>query len=370
MFSRVHTVMEHQMSRDCRTTKVFLSVLLSSVLLLSSGCVISPRRIIGGGGSDAGPAPTGSPTPTPSGAPGKLYVTNINNNSIMRFDNASTADGNLAPAAVISGAATQIIAPRHIFVDGAADRLFVANQGDVLVFDSASTKSGNAPPARSISGTATGIASPVDVAVDDTKDLLYVADTRDVFVFTSAFTANGNVPFGHDIQAGFVISAMYLDSANDRLFLADSAADAINVYDGASGLNGKVAPSRSIFGASTQLHQPSGIAVDAVNKLIVSNAGSNTITVYINAGASNGNASPAFVITGASTTLNGPSQIAVNRSSTPVELFVANSSGANVPIFSDLGSKSGNINPSRNLTGSNTTFSTGGVHGIALDTTR
>jgi len=154
------------------------------------------------------------------------------------------------------------------------------------------------------------------------------------------------------------------------LFLADSGANAINVYDGASGLNGKVAPSLSIFGASTQLNQPSGIAVDAVNKLIVSNAGSNTITVYINAGASTGNASPAFVITGASTTLNGPAQIAVNRSSTPVELFVANANGANVPIYSDLGSKSGNVSPSRNITGSSTTFTTGGVHGIALDTTR
>src|SRR6185312_8536866 len=278
MFSRGQAAMNYRSARnDRRAPRVFLFFLLSSVLLLSAGCVISPRRIIGGGGSDAGPTPTGSPSPTPSGAPGKLYVTNINNNSIMRFDNASTADGNLAPAAVISGAATQIIAPRHIFVDGAADRLFIANQGDVLVFDSASTKTGNAPPSRSISGAATGIASPIDVAVDDTKDLLYVADTRDVLVFTSASTVNGNAPFGHDIQAGFIISAMYLDSANDRLFLADSAANSINVYDGASGLNGRVAPSRSINGASTQLNQPSGLAVDVVNKLIVSNAGSNTI---------------------------------------------------------------------------------------------
>lgn len=371
MSSRVEQGMEHQSPRsDRRTSNVFLFVLLSTVLLLTAGCVISPRRIIGGGAPDGGPTPTGSPSPTPSGAPGKLYVTNINNNSITRFDNASTADGNLAPAAVISGAATQIIAPRHIFVDGAADRLFVANQGDVLVFDSVSTKSGNAAPSRSISGAATGIASPADVAVDDTKDLLYVADTRDVLVFTSASTVNGNAAFGHDIQAGFIIAAMYLDSANDRLFLADSAANSINIYDGASGLNGRVAPSRSINGASTQLNQPSGIAVDAINKLIVSNAGSNTITVYINAGASTGNVSPAFVITGASTTLNGPSQIAVNRSTTPVELFVANSSGANVPVFSDLGSKSGNVNPSRNVAGSSTTFTTGGVHGITLDTTR
>jgi SMP-30/Gluconolactonase/LRE-like region len=370
MFGRVEARREHQSPHnDRRAPNVFIFILLSTVLMISAGCVISPRRIVGGGG--ATPTPTGSPTPTPpAGAAGKLYVTNINNNSILRFDNASSANGNLGPAAIISGASTQIISPQHIFVDGAADRLFVANQGNVLIFDSASTRNGNVAPSRSISGAATGIASPVDVAVDDVRDLLYVADTRDVFVYTSPSTVNGNAPFGHDIQAGFIISAMYLDSGNDRLYLADSAANAINVYDGASGLNGRVAPSRSITGASTQLNQPSGLAVDAVNKLIVANAGSNTITVYINAAAANANASPAFVITGASTTLNGPSQIAVNRSSTLVELFVANTSGANVPVFSDLGSRSGNINPSRNIAGSSTTFSAGGVRGITLDSTR
>src|SRR5215469_10512952 len=49
------------------------------LLLVISGCVISPRRTLGGGGGTPTPTPTptGSPTPTPtpSGTPqGKLYV--------------------------------------------------------------------------------------------------------------------------------------------------------------------------------------------------------------------------------------------------------------------------------------------------------
>ncbi len=341
--------------------------------MLAAGCVISPRRIVCNGCATPTPTPSpgSSPTPTPvPGAAGKLYVSNPNNNSILRFDNASTADGNIGPNGVISGSSTLITSPQHIFIDSAADSLFVANQGNVLVFDNASTLNGNFAPSRSVSGAATGLNAPADVAVDDAKDLLYVADTRDVLVFTSASTVNGDPAFSRDIKAGFIIAAMYLDSGNDRLYLADSGANAIHVFDSASTLNGTVAPSRTIFGSSTQLNQPSGIAVDALNKLIVANQGNSSLTIYINAGAANGNVAPIATIAGGSTTLNAPAQIAVNRSTTLVELFVANFSGGNVPIFSDLGSKSGNVPPSRNINGSATALSVSGVRGITLDPNR
>jgi hypothetical protein len=352
----------------------FVFAVLLCVLMLMAGCQISPRRLCNGCTNPTPtPTPNGSQTPTPTptpGAPGKLYVSDPNNNSILRFDGANTADGNLAPIATIQGASTLINAPQHIFVDGASDTLYVANQGNVLAFANASTKTGNVAPDRNINGAATGLATPVDVSFDDAKNLLYVADARDVLVFSNGSSATGNVAFQHDIKVGFVISALFLDSTNDRLFLADSAANAIHVYDGASLLNSTVAPTRTINGAATQLNQPVGVAVDAVGKLIVDNKGSNAITVYVNGAAITGNVSPAVVISGANTTLNAPEQIAVNNSSTLVELFVANSGGGNVPIFSDLGSKPGNIAPSRNINGSATGLSVSGVRGITLDTTR
>jgi hypothetical protein len=134
-------------------------------------------------------------------------------------------------------------------------------------------------------------------------------------------------------------------------------------------LNLSVAPSRSIFGAATLLNQPTGVAVDSVGKLIVSNAGSSTISVWVNAAAVNGNVAPQFSISGANTTLNAPDQIAVNKT-TPVEIFVANSAAANIPVFSNLGATSGNIQPSRNIVGGSTGLSNTGVRGVALDTTR
>jgi len=352
-----------------RPVSALVFALLLCFFAFSAGCVISPRRIVGGGtGSTGSPSPT--PTPAPSGNPGVLYVSNPSAASILRFSNAATANGNLAPAAVITGSLTQLSFPEHLFVDGAADRLFVANQGgaSVLVFDAISTKTGNAAPSRTISGTSTGLNQPVDLAVDTTRNLLYVADGRDVLVFSSASTAGGNTPFARDIHAGFVIAAMFLDAVNDRLYLADSAANAINVYDSASTLNLTVAPTRALTGTSTQLSQPSGVAIDAVGKLIVSNASGNSITVYVNAGAISGNVPPAVTISGANTTLSGPAQIAVNKSSTLVEVFVANTNSSNVPIYSNLGATSGNVSPSRNIVGASTSLSLPG--GIALDTTR
>jgi hypothetical protein len=359
--------------RSLHPANAFVFAVLLCVLMLMAGCQISPRRFCNGCTNPTPtPTPNGSPSPTPTpapGAPGKLYVSDPNNNSILRFDGANTADGNLAPTATIQGTSTLINSPQHIFVDEASDTLYVANQGNVLAFANASTRTGDVPPDRNINGVASGLTAPVDVSFDAAKDLLYVADNRDVLVFNNASTATGSVAFFHDIKVGFVISALFLDSTNDRLYLADPAANSIHVFDSASTLNNTVAPTRTIFGASTKLNQPAGVAVDPVGKLVVDNA-DGSIIIFVNAAAATGNAAPQVTISGASTTLNSPAQIAVNDSSSLVELFVANFGGGNVPIFSDLGSKSGNITPSRNINGAATGLSTSGVRGITLDSTR
>jgi hypothetical protein len=143
------------------------------------------------------------------------------------------------------------------------------------------------------------------------------------------------------------------------------------MYESASTLNGTPTATHIVRGPSTKLNQPVGIAVDAVGKLIVSNLGSKSITVYPNAAGADADVPEQVEITGASTTLSSPAQIAVNGSDVLVELFVANTDGGNVPIFSDLGANTGNIAPSRNITGPATSLSaTGAATGIALDPNR
>jgi flagellar capping protein FliD len=98
-------------------------------------------------------------------------------------------------------------------------------------------------------------------------------------------------------------------------------------------------------------------------------AGSNSINVYVNAAAINLNTAPVVQITGSNTTLSSPAQIAVNKSNTKVEVFIANTGGSNIPVYSDLGSASasGNATPSRNISGASSLVL---PVGIALDTTR
>ena len=353
------------------------------VLFLMVGCVISPRRTLGGGGSGT-PTPTPSPTPTPTPNPaatGRLYVSNSGNASIVRFDNAFVANGNAPPAATISGANTTLKSPSFMTLDAAADRLYVANTGDlsVVIFDAISTRTGiaNIAPTRTIAGAATGLLQPTDVALDKTRDMLYVADDIDIFVFNSASasTTNGNVAFARDISPGFTVSAIFIDSTNNRLFVADQAADAVAIFDNASTLNGPVKATRVVQGAATHLAVPSGVTVDGAGRLIVSNVGNGTtipptITIYANAATADGNLAPVAEITGSGTGMSTPDQLVVDKTGTGT-LYNADPGAARIAIFGGLNTANGNIAPSRSITGINTGLSVGSQPvGVAFDNTR
>jgi hypothetical protein len=345
----------------------------AALLLLVSivGCVISPRRTLGGGPTPT-PTPTGSPTPTPPAATGKLYVSNGGANSILRFDNALTASGNIVPSATISGASTTLNGPAFITLDATADRLYVANNSNlsILIFDNISTKNGNVAPERTIAGGSTTLVSPTDVSLDKGRNLLYVADDIDIHVFALASTATGNIAPARTLNMAFAVSAVFIDSANDRLYAADQAGNAIAVFDSASTLNGPVTANRTIQGAATHLANPGGIQLDGLGRLVVSNAAPPGITIYNNAATANGNIAPAAEIVGSNTGMSVPDQIVVNTSGTG-SLYNADSGAARVAVFSNLNTATGNIAPTRAIVGASTGLTVGGQPvGVALDTTR
>lgn len=339
---------------------------LSLLALILSGCVISPRRDGTTGGNGGG------------NSVGKLYVTNDTGNSILRFDNAlaTTATGNLTPAATIQGTSTKLASPQGVALDVAADRLFVADLGGpaILIFDSASTQAGNIAPTRTLTGASTSLTGPVAVALDLTRNLLYVADGPDVLVYSSASTVNGNIAPVRTItpNSGFTsgIGGIFLDSGADRLYLADPATPAIAVFDNASALNGSTAASRTIVGTNTQLTQPGNLIVDSSNRLLVSNFSPPRIIIFSNAATTSGNVSPAGTLT--STDMTGPNQITLNAGNG--DLYVADPFGARVLVFANAASANGNVSATRNINGANTGFGAGGTaagpRGVALDTTR
>ncbi len=306
---------------------------------------------------------------------GKLYVTvtNATGSSILRFDNAFTVNGNVAPGASISGSSTTLNQPEEVALDTANNRLYVANNGgaSVVVYDGVSTQNGNVAPSRTLAGAATTLAAPTAVALDKGRDLLYVADSGNVLVFSPASTASGNVAPVRTLALGFTAFAVFDDAANDRLYVADGAGNAIDAYDSASTLNGAVAASRIVSGAATLLATPSGLVLDASGRLLVCNGSGASITIYNNAASASGNVAPSATISGGSTTLLAPQQAALDASGG--NLYVGDGGAGEVAVFDNISSVNGNVAPNRNLTGSSTGLGPAGilsVRGVALDVTR
>lgn len=341
-------------------------------LLLTVGCVISPRRTLGGGGGTPTPTPTptGSPTPTPA-ATGKLYVMESNSNTLLRFDNAFTVSGNATPAATIVGTNTTFNFPNFMTLDTANDSLYIADTNDlsVVIYDSISTKNGNIAPSRIIAGVAANLLSPTDVSLDKVKNLLYVADDLDIHVYASASTVNGNQAPVRDLTVPFQLSGIFIDGANDRLYVADQAGNAVAVYDHASTLNGAITANRAVQGAATHLSGPGSVQVDGAGRLVVSNSLAPSITIYANAATADGDIAPVAEIAGVNTGLSVPTQIFVDTTGTGT-LYNVDPGAARVAVWGNLNTANGNIAPTRTISGANTGITASGQLGLAFDKTR
>ena len=356
-------ILEIDLNRASYISERVLCVTLLPFLLMLAGCVISPR--VNGNNNN--------PPPTSSG--GELYVATPN--SILRFSQALSANGNVQPAGTISGSATLLSNPGFLHSDTANDRLFVANTGNssILVFNSASTLNGNLAPSAVLAGNATGFSSPVDTAIDPGNNLLYVADGTTILAFSgeSGLSGNVNVAPVRTFQTGVTISAILLDTSNDTLYVADATDNEVVVFGQASLQVLTGTPSALIQGSSTQLFAPSGLALDGAGRLVVSNAGSTPgVTIYSNPTVAGGNILPDTIIAGANTGFAAPSQIALAPSSANGELFIADVTAQKIFIYNNASNLRGNISaaPDASISGANTGFSGVNIAGMALDPTR
>ncbi|HKW77184.1 MAG TPA: hypothetical protein VJN64_16745 [Terriglobales bacterium] len=339
-----------------REARIWVLAAAVVALLISSGCVISPRITNGGG--------TPTPTPTP-GIGGELYV--ASGNSILRFSNAEAANGSITPAATITSSRLQ--SPQRMLVDTRNDRLFVANSGSILIYDNASTKNGTAPPDRVISGNNTGLSNPTDLALDTGSDQLYVADGFLISVFANASTMNGNPSPARSFNMGVGIGAILLDTSHDQLFVADPADDVVDILGQASAQNVFGQATSLIAGPDTHLAGPAGLALDGNNRLIVSNSVAPvSITVYPKAATANLDVIPVAVLSAGNTKLTAPKQIVLDQNTNNGELYVVDSASGSILVFSNMSTANANQAPARVIT--STTLPANSINGIALDTTR
>jgi len=323
-----------------RAPGLALMALLSASLVVLTAC--------GGGGGDGGGTPAG---PTPAS---RLYVSRLG--AVLSYDNADSVSGAAPVNRTISGAATTLAASGGIAVDMPNDRLYVANLSgnSVLVFDNASAATGNVAPSRTIAGPATtlSLTDGASVFFDTTDNRLYVSSGNSILVFDNAGAATGNVAPSRTLSGAATTlsgaSGVHVDTARNKLYVASYSSDRILVFDNASAATGNIAPSRTIAGVNTTLDTPVGIFVDTVtDRLYVANLFGNSVLVFDNASARAGNIAPDRIIAGAATALANPASVFVDTGTDRV--YVANNTGNSIVVFDNAGTATGDIAPTRTI---------------------
>jgi len=217
--------------------------------------------------------------------------------SIVVFNNAGTASGNIAPSRIVSQRSLAPGAAQYqgFYLDTQNDRLYVTVvPHSVYVFDNVSALS-NAAPSRIIS-TANDATYLFDVAVDTTKDVLYVyglgaGSLTQIAVYDNASGRFGSVDADRMITIGDPLGSgpavgMFIDPANDRLYAPRNGQ--VLVFDNASTRDGLVGttviPTRTITLPVTAM---SHIFVELVADRLYA-VDNNGVTIIANASTVNG----------------------------------------------------------------------------------
>lgn len=328
-----------------------LHLISAATVLILAGC--------GGGGGDGGGLPLGSPPA--SGAPSKVFVSDSGNaviastattnpapglmtidriisgpnagitngvralaydatndrlyvgqgSSILVFNNASLADGNVSPARTMTSASIGFI--YSLFLDTANDVMYVGDGGNskVLAFNAISTANGARTPIRSISVTwNSGAFSLNDISIDTSKNILYVSGSGSVPSFSNLLLVydNANMLDGTSVTANRALSfnlstllwGIFVDPASDRLFVSSYGDRTIMVFDGASTANGVASPNRTINMSSNTPH----IFVDTVRDRLYA-MGSRDLYVIDNASTASGSVVATYVLAPTGSVLEG-----------------------------------------------------------------
>ena len=296
-----------------------------------------------------------------SSTPMNLYVGVFSSSQILVFNKAGAAQGNIFPDRNISGGSTLIFGPESIWLDKASDRLYVANVGaaSIGIFDNASTANGNIAPSRTIVGASTGLTRPSGMWYDSASDTLYVSDQtgNSVVVFANVSTLNGNVAPTRTISgANTTLSTpvgIWYDLLTNELYVANYGNATIDIFDNANTLNGNIAPSRVISGSNTTFLNPVALWLDnSSDQLYVTDYSKGAVDVFDNASSVNGNIAPSRIISGTNTTLSIPWTMWLDSSNN--QLYVSNGVGQSVVVFDGADTLNGNVAPSRSIAGVNT----------------
>jgi DNA-binding beta-propeller fold protein YncE len=246
-------------------------------------------------------------------------------------------------------------------------QLYIANQSGntILRFAGATAVSNNVAPTATISSSSPALSSPRYIFLDSTNNRLYVANSgaSSILVFDNASKLSGSVTPTRVITSVNLGTPtdVALDPVNNLLYVADNLE--IVVFGNASTVTGNTPALRVILPGFT----PGALHLDATsNRLFAADPISNTIDVFDNASTLTGAVTPTRTITGANTQLSQPNGLQIDGAG---RLIVSNSSPASITIYQNAAAitTANNISPTAVISGGNTQLS--GPTQLAIDPT-
>ena len=221
---------------------------------------------------------------------GSVYAVNGSTNAIYEF--APGANGNVAPANVITGANTGLNTPTGMAVDSAGT-VYVSNNGNSTLTEYPAGSSGNVFPSVTVEGAGSLLVSPLQIALDPVGNIYVANGTARIFTIlpagASGFTdALASINGPATDNSGATQITMLSDGTLCALVTSYLGTGNEAVLEYAPGAYGNAAPARVLTGTATMLDSSSGIAADAAGDLYV--ADNTTVTEY--APGASGNAAP------------------------------------------------------------------------------
>jgi hypothetical protein len=251
------------------------------------GATFAITRIIAGSNTQipVGPGCSGClPSLALDSGRDQLYVST--NTSILVFNNAGTATGNIAPSRTVGGGGTG--PSRHLQLNTATDILYVSTpNGSIFRIDSASAANSTTTASRTFT-LPVGGDSVTGIALDATNDVLYVGFSRgSVGIILGVSTKlNGAITPDAEITVGTTgtLQSITIDGPRDRLYVANHLGQ-VFVFDAAhTRTTGAPTPSRTIALPFSTQHR---LFLETTNDRLYA-SGQNRVVIVNNAGTANG----------------------------------------------------------------------------------